>query len=150
MFDFWVTLITIVAAMGAVLTFCGLLILVERRVAAFVQDRLGPNRVGPFGLLQPLADGLKFILKEDITPPHVYKPLYIAAPMLSVTLALLSISVVPFGESFTWRGHPIPLQITDVNIGLLIILGVTSIAVYGIALSGWSSNSKYSLLGGLR
>src|SRR5215468_591712 len=101
MFDFWVTLITIVAAMGAVLTFCGLLILVERRVAAFVQDRLGPNRVGPFGLLQPLADGLKFILKEDIIPDHVDKILFLAAPCIAMGTALFAFAVVPFGPTTT-------------------------------------------------
>jgi len=145
-----ISVIKIVIMLLVLLTCVAYTVLLERKVVGHMQNRWGPSRVGPFGLLQPLADGLKFILKEDLTPPHVYKPLYIAAPMLSVTLALLSISVVPFGESFTWKGHQIPLQITDVNIGLLVILGVTSIAVYGIALSGWSSNSKYSLLGSLR
>jgi NADH-quinone oxidoreductase subunit H len=100
--------------------------------------------------LQPLADGAKFLLKEDLTPPHVYKPLYIAAPMLSVIFALTSIAVIPIGNWVDIFGLHIPLQITDLNIGLLIILGVTSMGVYGVALAGWSSNSKYSLLGGLR
>ena len=145
-----ISVIKILIMLLVLLTCVAYTVWLERKVVDHMQNRWGPTRVGPFGLMQPLADGLKFLLKEDLTPPHVYKPLYIAAPMLSVTLALLSISVVPFGESFTWRGHQIPLQITDVNIGLLVILGVTSIAVYGIALSGWSSNSKYSLLGSLR
>jgi NADH-quinone oxidoreductase subunit H len=101
-------------------------------------------------LLQPLADGLKFIFKEDITPPHVYKPLYIAAPILSLVLALTSIALVPIGNWISIGGVQTPLEITDVNIGLLIILGITSLGVYGVALAGWSSNSKYSLLGGLR
>jgi NADH-quinone oxidoreductase subunit H len=101
-------------------------------------------------LLQPLADGIKFIFKEDLTPPHVYKPLYIAAPIIAVVCALTSISVIPIGNSVRIFGNEIPLQITDLNIGLLLILGVTSIGVYGVALAGWSSNSKYSLLGGLR
>jgi NADH-quinone oxidoreductase subunit H len=106
--------------------------------------------VGPFGLLQPLADGIKFIFKEDLTPPHVSKPLYIAAPMISLVLALTSIAVIPIGNwVFIGRLHT-PFEITDVNIGLLIILAVTSMGVYGVALAGWSSNSKYSLLGGLR
>src|SRR5690348_17209854 len=115
-----------------------------------MQNRWGPTRVGPFGLLQPAADGIKFLFKEDLTPPHVYKPLYIAAPMLAVIFAITSIAVIPFGNSVVIAGHSIPLQITDVNIGLLIVLGITSLGVYGVALSGWSSNSKYSLLGGLR
>jgi NADH-quinone oxidoreductase subunit H len=122
----------------------------ERKVVGRIQNRWGPTRVGPFGLLQPMADGVKFLLKEDLTPPHVYKPLFIAAPLIAVICALTSISVVPFGNSIEVFGHNIPLQITDLNIGLLIILGVTSIGVYGVALAGWSSNSKYSLLGGLR
>jgi NADH-quinone oxidoreductase subunit H len=122
----------------------------ERKVVGHIQNRWGPTRVGPFGLLQPLADGIKFIFKEDLTPPHVYKPLYIAAPIIAVVCALTSISVIPIGNSVRIFGNEIPLQITDLNIGLLLILGVTSIGVYGVALAGWSSNSKYSLLGGLR
>jgi len=122
----------------------------ERKVVGHMQNRWGPTRVGPFGLLQPAADGIKFLFKEDLTPPHVYKPLYIAAPMIAVIFALTSISVIPFGNSVWIHGQLIPLQVTDVNVGLLLILGVTSIGVYGVALAGWSSNNKYSLLGGLR
>ena len=122
----------------------------ERKVVGHMQNRWGPTRVGPFGLLQPAADGIKFLLKEDLTPPHVYKPLFIAAPMMAVIFALTSISVIPIGNSITIAGRQIPLQITDVNIGLLLVLGVTSLGVYGVALAGWSSNNKYSLLGGLR
>jgi NADH-quinone oxidoreductase subunit H len=115
-----------------------------------MQNRWGPTRVGPFGLLQPAADGVKFLFKEDLTPPHVHKTLYIAAPMIAVAFALTSIAVIPFGNWVVMGDIYTPLQITDVNIGLLIILGLTSLGVYGIALSGWSSNNKYSLLGGLR
>ncbi len=132
----------------------------ERKLIGRMQNRWGPTRVGPFGLLQPIADGLKFILKEDMLPPSVNKPLYVLAPMLAVALALTSLAVIPFGESIFLFGRHIPLQITgvnsgnggifDLNVGLLVILGVTSIGVYGIALAGWSSNSKYSLLGSLR
>jgi len=129
----------------------------ERKVVGHMQNRWGPTRVGPFGLLQPIADGVKFILKEDLTPPHVYKPLFILAPMLSVVLALTSIAIIPLGNQLPLGRWTTALQITsspagtgDINIGLLILLGVTSIAVYGIALAGWSSNNKYSLLGSLR
>ena len=122
----------------------------ERKVVGHMQNRWGPTRVGPFGLLQPAADGIKFLFKEDLTPPHVYRPLFLAAPLIAVVFALTSIAVIPFGNSFEIFGYTIPLQITDVNIGLLFILGVTSVGVYGVALAGWSSNNKYSLLGGLR
>ena len=123
----------------------------ERKVVGHMQNRWGPTRVGPFGLLQPAADGIKFLFKEDLTPPHVYKPLYIGAPLIAVIFALTSISVIPFGNSVTLFGYTFPLQITtNVNTGLLLILGVTSVGVYGVALAGWSSNNKYSLLGGLR
>jgi NADH-quinone oxidoreductase subunit H len=101
-------------------------------------------------LLQPLADGAKFLLKEDVTPPYVYKPLYLAAPMIALVLALTSIAVIPIGNWVNVGSISTPLQITDVNVGLLIILGITSMGVYGVALAGWSSNSKYSLLGSLR
>jgi NADH-quinone oxidoreductase subunit H len=122
----------------------------ERKVVGRMQNRWGPTRVGPFGLLQPAADGIKFLFKEDLTPPHVYKPLFIAAPLIAVICALTSISVIPFGNTIPIFGYDIPLQITDVNIGLLMILGITSVGVYGVALAGWASNNKYSLLGGLR
>src|SRR5258707_6097315 len=101
-----------------------------------MQNRWGPTRVGPFGLLQPAADGVKFLFKEDLTPPHVYKPLYIAAPMIALIFALTSISVIPFGNTATIGSITTPLEITDVNIGLLVVLGITSDGVYGVALAG--------------
>ena len=145
-----ISIIKIVVVVVLLLTAVAYTVWLERKLVGHIQNRWGPTRVGPFGLLQPLADGLKLIFKEDLVPPHVYKPLYILAPMLSLSLALMSISVIPLGTAITVAGRTIPLQITDLNIGLLVILGVTSIGVYGVALSGWSSNSKYSLLGGLR
>jgi NADH-quinone oxidoreductase subunit H len=123
----------------------------ERKVSGHIQNRWGPTRVGPFGLLQPLADGVKFIFKEDLTPPHVYRPLYIAAPIIAVVFAITSIAVIPFGNTLEIGNISTPFQIApDLNIALLIVLGITSMGVYGVALAGWSSNSKYSLLGGLR
>ena len=145
-----VSIVKIVIVLLVLLTIVAYTVLLERKVVGRIQNRWGPHRVGPFGLLQPLADGLKFLFKEDLTPPYANRPLYIVAPMLSLTLALTSIAVIPFGEWITVRGMRIPLQITDVNVGLLIILGITSMGVYGVALAGWSSNSKYSLLGSLR
>src|ERR1039458_3050707 len=155
-----VSLIKVAVVIGVLLTIVAYTVWLERKVVGRMQNRWGPTRVGPFGLLQPLADGLKFILKEDLLPPHVNRPLFILAPMLALTMALISISIVPFGGMLTIGHYSTPLQITgilgangqpvDINIGLLIILGVTSIGVYGVALAGWSSNSKYSLLGGLR
>lgn len=144
------SIVKIVIALGVLLTVVAYTVWFERKLVGRIQNRWGPSRVGPFGLLQPLADGLKFIFKEDITPPYVNKPLYLLAPLLSLSLALTSIAVIPIGNWVNVAGTSTPLQITDVNIGLLIILGITSIAVYGVALAGWSSNSKYSLLGSLR
>ena len=123
---------------------------VERRVSAWIQDRRGPNRVGPLGLLQPLADGIKFLFKEEVTPPHVYLPVYLLAPMLIFVPALVTFSVVPIGPSLNLLGLRIALQIADVDNGILIVLAFSSMGVYGVALAGWSSNNKYSLMGGLR
>jgi len=113
----------------------------ERKVMAAVQMRPGPNRVGPFGLLQPLADGLKFLFKEDIIPANANTIVYVAAPAISLIPALMSFAVIPFGPA---------LQITDLNVGVLYVFAVTSVGVYGIVLGGWASNSKYPLMGGLR
>ncbi|HEV7218607.1 MAG TPA: NADH-quinone oxidoreductase subunit NuoH [Terriglobales bacterium] len=145
-----VSLVKILLALFVLLTAVAYTVWLERKVVGHIQNRWGPTRVGPFGLLQPMADGVKFLFKEDLTPPHVYRPLYIAAPMIAVIFALTSIAVIPFGNWIAIGSIDTPLQISDVNIGLLIILGITSLGVYGIALSGWSSNNKYSLLGGLR
>jgi len=125
-------------------------VLLERKLVARIQNRWGPSRVGPFGLLQPLVDGAKSFLKEDLIPTSVYKPLYLLAPLISLGCSLILIAVVPFGNpDITYHGFRL-FQIADINVGLLVLLGVTSMGVYGIALSGWSSNNKYSLLGALR
>jgi NADH-quinone oxidoreductase subunit H len=151
MFHFWPTLITIVAVFGAVMTTCGMLIYVERKVAAYVQDRLGPNRVGPAGLLQSLADGLKFILKEEIVPDHVDKFLFILAPALAVGTALMAFAVVPFGPVYPDDPDRYQFVIAPrVDVGIVFVFAIGSLAAYAIVLGGWSSNSKYSLLGALR
>ena len=127
-----------------------LMIYAERRISAFIQGRLGPNRVGPHGLLQPKADGIKFLMKEDIIPAGVDKPIYLLAPAMLLIPALMTFAVIPFGSDITLFGRNIPLQVADVNVGILYILALTSIGVYGLVLAGWASNSKYPLIGGLR
>lgn len=122
----------------------------ERKVVAHIQSRWGPYLVGPHGLLQPLADGIKFILKEEIVPLQADKIIYWLAPFLGFVLAFLSFAVIPFGGSFELFGREVHLQIADINVGLLFVFAVTSLGVYSIALAGWSSNSKYPLFGGLR
>ena len=143
------SILKVVVVTVVLLTSVAYTVLLERKLVGRIQNRWGPSRVGPFGLLQPLVDGLKLFLKEDMIPAGVYKPLYLAAPLIALGCSLLSIAVVPFGEPLTWHGVKF-FQIADLNIGLLILLGVTSISIYGIALAGWSSNNKYSLLGALR
>jgi len=123
---------------------------VERKVIAHIQRRLGPYRVGPHGLLQPVADTLKLLLKEDLLPGHVNRFLYLLAPFLAVTLALISIAVIPFGPEIEVAGVRTWIQLTDLNVGVLFVLAISSLTVYAVVLAGWSSNSKYPLLGGLR
>ena len=130
-------------------TMLGVLVMIyaERRVSAFMQDRVGPNRVGPKGVLQPIADGIKFLMKEDLVPERVDKPIFILAPAILLIPALMTFAVIPFGSSINLFGREIALQVADVNVGILYVLALTSISVYGIVLAGWSSNNKYSLLG---
>jgi NADH-quinone oxidoreductase subunit H len=122
----------------------------ERKVAAFLQDRIGPDRAGPFGILQPLADGLKFIMKEEIIPNVSNKFLFIMGPCIAMMTALMAGVVIPWGGSLSIGGTEYSLQITDINIGVLYIFGVVSIGVYGIMIGGWASNNKFSLLGAIR
>ncbi len=144
------SLIKIAVVLGFLLTALAYIVWIERKVAGRIQNRWGPTQTGPHGLLQPLADVLKFIFKEDPTPAQAQLPIYFIAPVISLVLGLLSITVIPFGGAVTVLGHTTWLQISDLNVGILFILGVTSLGVYGIALAGWSSGSKYALLGGLR
>ncbi|MCE1166236.1 MAG: NADH-quinone oxidoreductase subunit NuoH [Bacteroidetes bacterium] len=148
--DILITLAKVVVVELVLLTAVAYTVYAERRVSAFVQNRLGPNRVGPQGLLQPIADVLKLLMKEDIVPANANKFVHTLAPGISIFVALSTIAVVPFGDKIFIAGREIKLQIADVNIGILYILALLSLGVYGITLSGWASNSKYSLLGGLR
>src|SRR6202795_4770942 len=118
----------------------------ERKVSALIQDRLGPNRVGPAGLFQPIADAFKFLLKEDFTPAHVNKLYYWLAPCLAMVPAITTIAVVPFGSTL----FGVPMVIADINVGILYVFAIASLGVYGIVLGGWASNSKYPFLGGIR
>ena len=140
-----VAVVTVVMLLGVAYT-----VLLERKLVGRIQNRWGPNRVGWYGVLQPLVDGAKSFMKEDIIPDGVYRPLYLLAPILALGCSLILIGVVPFGAPNIGPGPFDLFQIANVNVGLLVILGVTSIGVYGIALAGWSSNNKYSLLGALR
>ncbi|MBI2368905.1 MAG: NADH-quinone oxidoreductase subunit NuoH [Deltaproteobacteria bacterium] len=122
----------------------------ERKLIARLQVRLGPNRVGPFGLLQPIADAIKLFCKEDILPARANRFVYTLAPMVSLIPAVVAFAVIPFGDSVQVLGYKVDLVITDVNIGVLYVLAITSLGVYGLVLAGWASNSKYALLGALR
>jgi NADH-quinone oxidoreductase subunit H len=136
--------------LGILLTACAYMTLLERRLLGKFQIRYGPNRVGPFGLLQPLADGVKLILKENFMPANVDVLVYWLAPALSMITALFVYAVIPFGPEVMLFGRPVALRLADVDVGILVVLAASSIGVYGIILGGWSSNSKYSLLGSLR
>lgn len=145
-----IAVIKILAVVLSILTTVVFLVYAERRVSALIQNRIGPNRVGPFGLLQTVADVVKLLMKEDIVPKNAYKPVHDLAPIISIGVALSTFAVIPFGNTIDLFGQHVKLIIADVNIGILYILAITSLGVYGITLAGWSSNNKYSLLGGLR
>jgi NADH-quinone oxidoreductase subunit H len=143
-------LLKIVVLLNAVLLSVTYLVLLERKVIAWVQVRLGPMRVGPYGTLQPIADAIKLILKEDITPARADRWIFTLAPIVAMVPALVAFAVIPFDREAHILGYPIALYIADVNVGLLYVVSVTSVSVYGIILAGYASNSKYPLLAGLR
>lgn len=145
-----ITIAKIAVVHGVLLTAVAYTVYLERKVSAFMQDRIGPNRVGPYGLLQPLVDVVKLLMKEDIVPTNANKFVHSLAPIISIIVALSTFAVIPFGNTIEIGGQVIQLQIADVNIGILYFLALSSLGVYGVTLSGWSSNNKYSLLGGLR
>jgi NADH-quinone oxidoreductase subunit H len=161
-FPFIVILAGIGAAFGGVMMIVAYTVLAERKILGWIQGRIGPNRVGPWGVFQPFADLLKFIFKEDLVPDKSTKFIYYLAPLIALTCALMPMVVYPFGPAITtvdWSFLPLglgdgvkmlPLTIAQIDVGVLFVLGITSVGVYGIALAGWSSNSKYSLMGGLR
>jgi NADH-quinone oxidoreductase subunit H len=146
----WILIVKCAAVYGALLGTAAIMSLAERKVSAWMQYRVGPNRVGPFGLFQPVADGIKFLFKEEVVPEGANRLMFRLAPALSAIPAMLTVAVIPFGTSAVVAGHEVPLSIADVDIGLLYLLGLSGLSVYGVILGGWASNSKYSLLGGLR
>jgi NADH-quinone oxidoreductase subunit H len=146
-----VSLVKIAVLLGVLMTALAYLSWFERKVIAHIQSRWGPYYVGAHGLLQPLADGVKFLFKEDLTPPAADRFLYILAPFLALSLAMTTLALIPFGPSTVYiLGQPTQLVVANIDVGLLFLFAITSIGVYGIAIAGWSSNSKYPLLGGLR
>ena len=147
---FIIPLLKIVIVLNATLVAVTYMVLLERKVIAWAQSRLGPMRVGPYGILQPIADAVKLMIKEDITPVRADKWVFTAAPIISMVPALIVYAVIPFGPTVSIFGHPVSLFVTDVNIGLLYIVSVASVGVYGIILAGYASNSKYPLLASLR
>jgi NADH-quinone oxidoreductase subunit H len=153
--QFYFSIVLMLVAFGAIMTAVAYAILLERKIAAWVQDRYGPNRVGPWGLLQPLADGLKFLLKEDIIPATVDRALFLLAPWMIFVVSLLGFAVIPWGGSFRWSwmsadSTPLVAQVASIDIGLLYILAIGSMGVYGVVLGAWASNNKYSFYGGMR
>jgi NADH-quinone oxidoreductase subunit H len=158
--DLIAAIVKIIIVVGVLMLSVPMMVWLERKLVADFQVRIGPNRVGPYGLLQSFADGIKLFFKEDIIPTHVDKALYLLAPVVMMLPALSMIAVIPFGPAVDVAGRSYPLQISvgrhpsgvpfDIPVGVLYILAISSLGVYGVVLSGWSSNSKYSLLGGLR
>ena len=148
--NFVIPLLKIVIVLNATLVAVTYMVLLERKVIAWAQSRLGPMRVGPYGILQPVADAVKLMIKEDITPTRADKWVFTAAPIISMVPALIVYAVIPFGPEVTLFGRQVTLYITDINVGLLYIVSVASVGVYGIILAGYASNSKFPLLASLR
>jgi NADH-quinone oxidoreductase subunit H len=145
-----ISAIKVVVLFGILMSVFSGMTYVERRLLAFMQFRLGPNRTGPFGLLQPVADGIKLFFKEEVTPEGANRWLFVAAPALSVVTAFLAVAVVPYGGTVNIGGRPILLQISDLDVGILFLFAVSSLGVYGLVMAGWAANNKYTLIGGLR
>jgi len=144
------SLITIVVLVHLILLGVAYLILLERKMASWVQDRIGPNRVGPYGLLQPIADGLKFLFKEDYTPPGVDRPLFVLAPVLAVVPAMIAWAVIPWGGYLRWGEEALTIAAAPIHVGVIYILAIGSLAVYGVVIGGYASNNKYSFFGSMR
>ncbi|KPK94517.1 MAG: NADH-quinone oxidoreductase [Deltaproteobacteria bacterium SM23_61] len=147
---FLISLVKVLIVFTVMLLIVAYMTLMERKVLGHMQVRFGPNRVGPFGLLQPVADGIKLFFKEDIIVPHANRIIYTLAPAVIVVTALVSYAVIPFGDTIRIMGQSIDLVVADVNVGLLYLFAISSLGVYGVVMGGWASNNKYSLLGAIR
>jgi NADH-quinone oxidoreductase subunit H len=145
-----IALVKVLVVFTAMLLIVAYMTLMERKVLGHMQVRYGPNRAGPYGLLQPIADGIKLFFKEDIIIPHANRLIYIFAPTVIVITALMSYAVIPFGDNITILGYKVDMVVADVNVGLLYLFAISSLGVYGVVMGGWASNNKYSLLGAIR
>ena len=150
LFNIIAALVKILVFVHVALILSAYMTLVERKVSAWMQDRIGPNRVGPGGLLQPIADGVKFLFKEQVIPASVDRTMYLLAPAIALVPAFLILAVIPFGPPMVIAGRQVSLTIADLDVGILFVFAISSLSVYGITLAGWSSHSKYPLLGGVR
>jgi len=145
-----ISALKVLVIFGALMSLFSGMTYIERRVLAFMQFRLGPNRTGPFGILQPVADGIKLFFKEEVIPAGANRLVFVAAPALAVVTAFLAVAVVPYGGTIHIKGRPILLQISDLEVGVLYLFAISSLGVYGIVMAGWAANNKYTLIGGLR
>ncbi len=147
---YFILMAKITLVLTVVLLLAAYLVLVERKLLGRFQARIGPNRAGIFGILQPIADGIKLLVKEDVVLDGAERGIFQLAPVIVASMALLTFAIIPFGKPIIIGGHEIPMVISDINVGLLYAFALTSLSVYGVALGGWASNSKYALLGGIR